>query len=247
MAGASEGLGAAWAEGLAARGHALVLVARRPEVLEALAARLGARGTEVVALALDLGAPDAPDRIAQALEGRPLDVLVYNAAAAPAGPFLSMTPEQTRAAIDVNCRAPVGLLHRLLPGMVQRQRGAVVLMSSLTAFQGTAYTAVYGATKAFNLSLAEALWAELEGTGVSVLACCAGATRTPGYVKAMPDGAPGELAPEQVVAEALTALKRGPLMVPGLLNRVVAFLFQRVLPRRVTIKLMASRTRSLKP
>jgi len=243
VAGASEGLGAAWAEGLHAQGHALVLLARRQAVLDEVAAKL--KGPEVVTAAVDLASGDLTAKVATLLEGRPLDVLVYNAAAAPVGPFVQMTPAQTRAAIDVNCRAPVELLHLVLPGMIERRRGAVVLMSSLTAFQGTAYTAVYGATKAFNLTLAEALWAELRGTGVTVLACCAGATRTQSYLKAMPNGAPGELEPHQVVREGLAAIGRGPTMIPGRFNRFASFFLRRFLPRRAAVGILASQTKRL--
>jgi short-subunit dehydrogenase len=131
--------------------------------------------------------------------------------------------------------------------MLERRRGAIVLMSSLTAFQGTAYTAVYGATKAFNLSLAEALWAELRDTGVEVMACCAGATRTQSYLKAMPGGAPGELDPDQVVREALARIGRGPIMIPGRFNRVASFFMRRLLPRRKAVEIMASQTKRLQP
>ncbi len=240
VAGASEGLGAAWAEGLAAAGHSLILLARRQAVLDEVAAKL--RGSvEVVTAAVDLGAAELRDKVAPLLEGRPLDVLVYNAAFSPVGPFLSHTPDQSRAALDVNCRAPVELCHLVLPGMVERKRGAVVLMSSLTAFQGTAYTAVYGATKAFNLSLAEALWAELRGTGVEVMACCAGATRTQSYLKAVPNGAPGELEPGDVVREALARL-HGPTMIPGRFNRFASFVMTRFMSRRRAVLTMASQT-----
>lgn len=242
MAGASEGLGEAWAQGLAAKGHSLVLLARRQAVLDAVAAKL--RGSvEVVTAAVDLGGGDVRARVAPLLEGRPLDVFVYNAASSPVGPFLQQTPEQTRLSIEVNCSAPVELCHLVLPGMVERKRGTVVLMSSLTAFQGTAYTAVYGATKAFNLTLAEALWAELRGTGVNVMACCAGATRTQSYLKAVPGGAPGELEPADVVREAIAAMHRGaPSMVPGRFNRFASFLMRRVLSRRAAVLTMASQT-----
>lgn len=248
VAGASEGLGEAWAKGLAAQGRSLILLARRQAVLDEVAAKL--RGTaEVVTAAVDLGGGDVRAKVAPLLEGRPLDVLVYNAAASPVGPFLEQTPEQTRLSVEVNCRSPVELCHLVLPGMVERKRGAVVLMSSLTAFQGTAYTAVYGATKAFNLSLAEALWAELQGTGVNVMACCAGATRTQSYLKAVPGGSPGELEPDEVVSEALVQLARArPSMIPGRFNRFASFLMTRVMTRRMAVNTMASQTRKrLKP
>jgi short-subunit dehydrogenase len=104
---------------------------------------------------------------------------------------------------------------------------------------------VYGATKSFNLVLAEALWAELRGTGVNVMACCAGATRTQSYLKAMPNGAPGELEPQQVVREALKLMHHRPMMIPGRFNRFASFLMRRVLPRRAAVLTMASQTKRL--
>ena len=127
-----------------------------------------------------------------------------------------------------------------------RGRGAVVLMSSLTAFQGSPYASIYGATKAFNLSLAEALWSELAASGVKVIASCAGATLTPGYLKrSARGGAPGELEPAQVAKETLAALGSGPLLIPGAFNRFASFLMRRLMPRRTTIGLMGSQTRKL--
>jgi short-subunit dehydrogenase len=161
------------------------------------------------------------------------------------GTFVGQGLDRSLGALAVNCRGPLELLHLLLPGMIERRRGAVVLMSSLTAFQGTPYTAVYGATKAFNLALAEALWAELRGSGVEVLACCAGATRTPGYLKAMPHGAPGELEPEEVVEATLDRIGRGPLLIPGAFNKLASFFMRRVLPRRAAVMLMAAQTKRL--
>lgn len=119
-------------------------------------------------------------------------------------------------------------------------------MSSLTAFQGTPLLSVYGATKAFNLSLAEGLHTELVTKGVDVLACCAGATRTPGFLRASPDGAPGQLEPAQVVEEALQKLGRTAFMIPGRFNRFASLLMRRLLPRASTVKLLAKEAQRLK-
>ena len=129
--------------------------------------------------------------------------------------------------------------------MLKRRRGAVVLVSSLAAFQGAPFLSVYGATKAFNLSLAEGLWLELQPHGVDVLAVCAGATLTPNYLQVSARGAaPGELEPEQVVAEALSRLGRGPFMIPGALNRLAAWMLW-LIPLRTRLRVMASQTRKL--
>lgn len=239
VAGASEGLGAAFATALAERGYKLVLLARRADALEAVAAGLRAK-VEVVTHAMDLSAATLEADVREVLGAREVGVLVCNAAHAPLGAFEQMSLADKLRALDVNCRAPVTLSHLVLPGMVARRRGAIVLMSSLTAFQGSPFLAVYGATKSFNVTLAEALWAETKPHGVDVLGVCAGATRTPAYLKAAKSKAPGELEPRQVVDEALAALGRGPLLIPGAFNRFASFLLRRLMPRTSTIKVMGA-------
>jgi hypothetical protein len=244
VAGASEGMGAQFAHQLAAQGFKLLLVARRAEALAEVKAALGA-STQVETLALDLGAPDAPARIAQATAALDVGLLVYNAARAPVGPFLQQTVEDNLLAIDVNVRAPMALAHHFATRFCVRRRGGIVLLSSLTAFQGSPFVSTYGATKAWNLALAEGLWFELTGKGVDVMAVCAGATRTPNFLKSAPDGAPGMLQPEQVVREALRQLGKGPLMIPGRFNRFASFLMRHFFPRRLTIAIMGNETRKL--
>ncbi len=248
IAGASEGLGAAFAEAVAKRGYDVVLVARRAEKLEELAVGLRERhGVRVVAVALDLAAPDVGVRLVAELGDREVGLLVYNAAYAPLGAFLEAGAEDALRAVDVNCRAPLLLLHALLPGMVARRRGGVVLMSSLTAFQGTPWTTVYGATKAFNLSLGEGLWLELAKEGVDVVVCAAGATRTPNYLaRAAKGGAPGELEPAQVAEEALAGLGATALVIPGRFNRLASWLLRRVLTRRAAVRILEGQTRKLR-
>jgi short-subunit dehydrogenase len=98
--------------------------------------------------------------------------------------------------------------------------------------------ASYAASKAFNLVLAEGLWVELGDRGVDVVACRAGATRTPGYAASNPKASVPLMEAEQVVAKALGALGRGPSVVPGALNKVASFAFGRLLPRRASIRIM---------
>jgi len=127
--------------------------------------------------------------------------------------------------------------------MAQRGRGGIVLMSSLTAFQGTPLAASYGATKAFNLVLAEALWGELQDRGVDALACCAGATLTPGFAVATPRRETGRLAPKpqdpaEVAREALDALGHRPFVITGRGNRIASWLMRRILTRRFAVATM---------
>jgi uncharacterized protein len=243
VAGGSEGLGAAFADELGRRGVHLVLVARRPRELAEEAARLRrAWGVEVETVAADLSAPDAVGQIADAIAGRPVGLVVANAALAPSGPFLSCSTADVLGAVDLNCRAAALLAHRFLPPMVERGHGGLILMSSLAGLQGVQSLAVYGATKAFLISLAEALWAETRAAGVDVLASCPGAVTTPGYQQAARRSAPGATTPAQVAATTLDALGRGFRVVPGRLNRVNAFALSRLMPRRAAIAIFGRAT-----
>jgi uncharacterized protein len=244
VAGASEGIGAAFAGALARRTVDLVLVARRAGPLEALAKRLPVRAITVQAdLATAEGLAEV-ERVAGALE---IGLVVANAAYSPIGAFIESSPAQLQRALDLNCRAPLLLAHRYLPAMVARGRGGLVVMSSLAGMQGSPSITAYAATKAFGAVLAEGLWAELRGAGVDVLACVTGAVATPGLGATMSHHAPGTIDPDQVAEAALRALGRGPRTVPGAVSRLSATLMSRVLPRRAAIALMASASRDLTP
>ena len=242
VAGASEGMGAEFARQLSARGLKVILIARRQTVLEELAARLPG---ESRCLPLDLGAPDAAEKIAAFTRELDVGLLVYNAALSPIGPFLDQPLADNLRAIDVNVKTPTALAHHFAPRLVKRGRGGLMLLSSLTAFQGSPFVSTYGATKSFNLSLAEGLWAELRSQGVDVLSVCAGATATPNLLKAVRKAPPGMQQPEEVVREALAALGSGPVLIPGRFNRFASFVLRRFLSRRATIQIMANQTRKL--
>lgn len=252
MAGGSDGLGAAFAWALARRKLNLLLVARRADQLDITAGLIGqACGVEVKTLSLDLAeAGDLSELIRQA---RALDVglLVCNAASAPLGDFLEVSAEQHRRVIDTNCRAAALLVHALGEKMAERGRGGIILVSSMAGFQGTALVAHYAATKAYLRVLAEGLWKELGEKGVDVLACCAGLTDTATYRKTNPRpsgkwaGAPMD--PEVVVDEALAALGKGPVLVPGKRNRLAQTIMQRVMPKKLAISIISAGTRAIYP
>lgn len=246
VVGASAGLGEAFARALAARGLHLLLLARRQEALEALAEDLRTRhGVDVRVEALDVGRPDLGERALGLAAGVEVGLLVYNAAHSVIGPFLEHPLEEQLRVIDVNCRGPLALAHLLGSPMARRGRGGLVLMTSLSASQGGPLLASYAASKAFNLVLAEGLWAELKGRGVDVIACRAGATRTPGYAASQPKKSIRLMDPEPVVEETLRALGHRPSLVPGGLNRLAAFFLVRVLPRRLAVLVMGRATRQL--
>ena len=248
VAGASEGLGAEFARQLAARGLHLVLIARRSGPLEQHARALAdAFGVQTRALAVDLASPDLLRTLRERTAGLEVGLLVYNAAQSVIGPYLEQDVAAHLRMIDVNCRAPVVLVHELGRGMAARRRGGIILMSSIAGLQGSALIATYAATKAFDLVLGEALWEELRGQGVDVLAFLAGATRTPNFEGSNPRttsvlSAPME--PEPVVREALAALGTRPSAVAGRINRLSAFVMTRLLPRRRAVETIGKAMRA---
>jgi short-subunit dehydrogenase len=239
IAGASEGLGAAFAEAFAARGLSLVLLARRAELLDELAAKLeAAHGVAVRRVACDLAEPSFAGALAKATADVEVGVAVYNAAYSFVAPLFERPLADALRVVDVNVRAPLVFLHTLVPPMIARRRGAVVLMSSLAGFQGSPKLAAYAASKAFNTILGESLWAELAPHGVDALASCAGAIRTPGYAKALQKEAPGTLAASTVVERTLAALGHGPVVIPGATNKLASQLLRRLLSRKSAIGIM---------
>lgn len=242
VAGASEGLGAAFVRALAARGLSVVLVARRQAVLHSLAADVE---TDTRIIAADLADPDTTSKIAEDVSELDVGLVVYNAAFAPIGSFDERPLDDLLRAVDVNVRAPVALTRTLVPRLVDRGRGGVVLMSSLAGQQGAPRIATYAATKAFNTVLAEGLWHELGSKGVEVVASCAGAIRTPGYEQATGREAPGTLDAAVVAERTLDRLGRGPRATPGLVNGVASFVMSRLLPRTTAVAIMASSTKEL--
>jgi uncharacterized protein len=242
IAGASAGLGAEYATQCAAQGLNLFLVARRTELLEPLAARLtGEHGVEVRTCACDLAQPESWSRLAERTAGLEIGLLVCNAAFSVIGPFLERPLAEHLLELDTNCRTPLALAHTFGRGMAERGRGGIILMSSLSAAQGSPLIANYGATKAYNRILAEGLWDELRERGVAVLACCAGAIATPNYLASIQDrpvGRTASMPPARVAAETLAALGRGPTVIPGRGNRLAAFFMSRLLPRRTAVLMM---------
>jgi short-subunit dehydrogenase len=250
IAGASEGMGAEFATQVAGLGLNVLLLARRTDALKEVAARISTEHrVEVRTAAIDLGlaAADLLEPLRRAISGLEIGLLVYNAAYSLIGQFMSQSLGDKLRVIDVNCRGPVILADELGKQMSARGRGGIILMSSMAASRGGPLVATYAATKAFNLVLAEGLWDELAAHGVDVLACRAGATRTPNYEASGPVGKVPLMEPAPVVKEALAALGKKPSMVPGFVNRLGDFVLGRLLPRRAAIRVMGRATRSLYP
>lgn len=243
VAGASQGLGAAYAEELASRGLNLILVARRSELLQSLASQLSKKyNVEVKTIVLDLSALGAAEKILRDTNDLEVGLLVYNAAYSAIGPFLERPLEDHLKEVQINAITPLRLIYLFAPRMFARGCGGIVLMSSLSAFQGSAYISTYSATKAFNIVLAEGLWEEWREQGVDVLVCVSGAIKTPNYVASEPEQTGGlgdmTMSPNQVVREALKALGKQPYVIPGRINRISSFVMRHLLPRKAAVKFM---------
>jgi len=250
VAGASEGLGAEYAKALALRGLNLILIARRAELLQSLAAELSEKyKVRTKPLVLDLSLPDAAEQIVQQTMDLEIGLLVYNAAFSAVGPFLERSMNDHMREIHTNMHAPFKLVYLLGQHMLSRGRGGIILMASLSAFQGSAYISTYAATKAFNIVLAESLWEEWRERGVDVMVCISGAVKTPNYVSSQPTkiGGLGDMtmSPGEVVHEALDALGREPYIIPGRMNRLASFVMRHLLPRKAAIKFMGRTLRGM--
>ena len=250
VAGASEGIGASFSKKLAARGMNLVLVARRAAPLEELAAELRQQhGVEVKVQPFDLGSPDVVAEMSAATGDLEIGLMIYNAAYSPIGAFLDIDVEEHIKAADINVYGPLRLSHYFGRRFVERGKGGIILMSSMSGFQGTAMVANYAATKAYDMVLAEGLWYELRRHGVDVLACIAGATLTPNYRSATEriptSGLAQPMQPDDVTEQALSDLGQRPRGISGRRNRLGAVLLSKLLPRRAAVEMVSKETESL--
>lgn len=176
VTGASAGLGVEFARQLSKRGHTLVLAARRKERLEELAKELG----NARAIAIDLSKANAAAKLLADMEanGETIELLVNNAGFGLIGPFAELDAKRLRQMIDLNVGTLTDLCRAVAPGMIERNSGGILNVASTAAFQPGPKMAVYFATKAFVLSLSEALHEELKPHGVKVSCLCPGPTRT---------------------------------------------------------------------
>ena len=252
VAGASEGLGEAYARALAARGLDLILIGRRQQPLEDTARKITAQfGVKALPVVCDLSRGDAVQQINNAIGDLPVDFLVYNAAMSYIGPYLATDLSTHNGIAAVNMLTPLSILHyfggkmverRRGSKMVERRKGGIVIMSSIAGFQGSGYLATYAATKAFCRVLAEGLWYEWRPLNVDVIACCAGATATPNYLRTKPRKAsslePKVQLPADVVEECLKRIGTTPSFVSGTGNKLVTFLMRHVFPLKKSITIM---------
>ncbi|WP_127502099.1 SDR family NAD(P)-dependent oxidoreductase [Actinoplanes solisilvae] len=245
VTGASAGIGAEFARGLAARGASLVLVARRRDRLDALSAQIGGR-----VIALDLSEPGAGPALAGELAARGIEVtsVVNNAGFANHGGFHTHDLADLRREIAVDVTSVVEISRTFIEPLRRRGDGFLVNVASMAGYQASPTMAVYGAAKAFVLSFTEALWYESRGTGLRVLAVSPGATDTEFFDVAGENSAAGarRVAPADVVATTFAALARRnppPSVAVGRANRFAAAAGRVLLTRRGSTVLIGSMMR----
>lgn len=241
ITGASSGIGAAFARALAARGSDLVLVARRLERLEALAAELEqTHAVRVTPLALDLAVPGAGRTLTGLVADRGLNVtsVVNNAGFGTDGPFHEEDPDRLTEEINVDVANVVDISRAFIGPLREAGTGVLINVASMAAYNPIPGMAVYAAAKAFVLNFTEALWHESRPTGLRVLSLAPGLTRTEFFDVLGSEGYRGSYqTPEQVVATALRSLDRGnrrPSITSGRLNSLMTSSV-RLLSRRAVV------------
>jgi short-subunit dehydrogenase len=246
VTGASGGIGEGLARLIAGGGSDVVLLARSADRLQALADELG-RNHKISAsvVAADLSEPGAADGVARALAERRLtiDILVNNAGFGTLGAFVQGNPQEQLRMLQVNVVALTELTRRLLPGMIERRTGRILNVASTAAFQPGPFMAVYYASKAYVLSLSEALSEETSGTGVTVTCLCPGPTRTGFQERAHIENTRlldviSVMSAADVARAGYEGMMAGrPLVIPGLMNKV-GVQSLRLAPRRLTARLV---------
>lgn len=223
VAGASDGVGAAFARAVADRGLNVVLLARRQAALDEVAGAIEAdTGVETKSLAVDLAGHGAVARILEATKDLEVGMLMYCAGADPNyEPFLAQPADAASSMVQRNCVVPMQLCHRFAGPMAERGKGSIVLVSSGAGLAGGKNMVAYSASKAFDMVMAEALWAELHDQGVDVLGLVLSVTDTPalrrmlakrGVLPSADDNSPipGATTAEDTVEEAIANLQNGP-------------------------------------
>jgi len=246
ITGASSGIGEGFARALAARGMNLVVVARRTDLLERIASQLNsAHGTDVRVIAMDLARDGAAAELALRVTDLEIGLLVNNAGTGWIGRFDLQTADDHSRLVHLHCVLPVELTSHLLRPMLQRRKGAVVLVASVGAYLPLPYYAVYGGTKAFLANWGEALAAELKPAGIDVLVLAPGDTKT-GFQEVAGEMSTRWSSVDDVVEAGLAGLGRRVTIVPGLENKA-GLLLSRFLPRAVVARMVGRRQRDQTP
>ncbi|RYG69095.1 SDR family oxidoreductase [bacterium] len=244
VTGAASGIGAELCRLFAKDGAGIVLVDRNKSGLDSISEELTTQyGIETVSLVFDLSKPEAPSQIFEALKRQNIevDILVNNAGFGTYGNFWETDLGRDQALIDVNIMAPVLLSKLFLPSMVQRRRGRVMNMGSISGFSASPYASTYYASKSFLQSFSQGVGASLKGTGVTMTVVCPGPTYTAFDWQKTADGGPPperkkfQMDAAEVAAQGYRGMRRGQaVVIPGLSNKALAVL-AKLLPRKFAL------------
>ncbi|WP_421723907.1 SDR family NAD(P)-dependent oxidoreductase [Bauldia sp.] len=237
VTGASDGIGREMAIALAGRGLDLVVVARRADRLEALAAELEQQyRVTVTPVVADLATPAGIQATITAADGLDVGLLAASAGFGTSGAFVDANLAAERQMVAVNCLAVMELTHHFGRRLAERGRGGLILMSSLVAFQGVPNAAHYAATKAYVQSLAEGLAVELSGANVDVLAVAPGPTAS-GFAERADMRMGATVTAKAVALGALEGLGRRTVVRPGFLSKALEASLA-LLPRRGRVRML---------
>lgn len=252
IAGATEGIGEQFSLQLAEKGLNILLIARKQEGLDAVSKKIAQQFPQVKTdcLSLDLSDPQLVEKLQDFIQGKEVGIVICNAVYSYIGNFADDTLPSQLLTLDVNCKAPLSFINVFKTQMIERKRGAIVLVSSMSGFQGSAMVATYAASKAFITVLAEGLWHEFKPLGIHVMAAVAGATLTPNFKKHTPAqkmASAFPMEPAQVVKEFIAALEKqkGPTVIAGKMNNFVYFLFSKLFSRKAAVQFISKATEDL--
>ncbi len=237
ITGASSGIGREFAKYFADERFNLVLVARRIERLEELAAELKEKNKiEVICVQADLGKDNFLPKILEKIKNVEISVLINNAGSGSSGRFETVDTEKEIDLVKLNCLAPLILTHHFSRVMIKKGKGAIIFLGSLVGFQPNPFITTYAATKAFNIMMGSALWYELKKYNIDVLSLSPGGTHTEFIRAGKTDSKLIVAEPEDVVKTAVKALGKKPSVVHGFVNKTMVKI-SRLLPIKYSVKL----------
>ena len=239
VTGASSGIGEQFARLLAEAGFHLIITARRTDRLQALAQQLRQDfNVTVEAITVDISTENFLELLLPACETRDIGLVISNAGFGLKGLHHTNKPDAMNAMLNVNARAPMLLSHALIPQLIQRGGGGLIMTGSIEGFMGFPYSAGYAATKAFVHSLGEALWQELKPHNIDVLVLAPGSTDTEALSLQGIDSQQmsGLMSPLAVARQSLRQLGKTRTLITGSMNRILVSLLQ-LMPRRWSLML----------
>lgn len=247
VTGASSGIGEQFAHLLAKEQLNVIMVARRADRLDSIASQLRSQyGIETRVVPLDLSDPGFLDQLMKSSEGLDIGLIVSNAGFGLKGLHHEIPLDKLSQMLEVNCRANMLITHAFIPLLMKRGHGGIILTGSMEGFFGVPWSAAYSATKAFVLSLGEALWDELRRDNIDVLVLSPGSTDTDTHIaqginkKDLPSLKP----PQEVAKMGLEQLGRKPVFITGFTNRQL-IRFLSMLPRKRAVRIVGSGVRKI--